>query len=98
MRIKQHDMGNQLILDIDGHITGISEVNELKIIFNNSNATTIELNINDAFVVPSAFIGILVRLVQKDKKSIKINTKHQELQILFKELSLDSIIDIRIIS
>ena len=88
--------GMALSIKIEGHITGMSEVMEIKNIVSQSQGTNaVELVIEDAFVIPSALIGYLVKLVNFDKKKVIIKAKQQELKNLIIDLNLDQIFDMR---
>ena len=96
MQIDSNISGDNLSITIRNHITGISEVAQIKtLIDSHRNIRNIDLNIIDAYVIPSMLIGYLVKLIKKDKKSITINCSKKELKQLIKDLNLDTIITIR---
>jgi len=81
--------GNVTIM-IEGHITGINEVMQIKdIISSNIHARTFELVIKDAYVMPSALIGFLAKLVNVDGKQIVISDANAELKTLINDLNLN---------
>jgi len=90
MNIKASHGGNRLILKIYEHITTINDVNEIKKHMLSESFDELELVISDAFVIPSALIGLLLRTVQADKKRVSIKAKDELLELL-KELNLQSV-------
>ena len=85
-----------LTIIIEGHITGMNEVMQIKdIISSNMQADTFELIIKDAYVIPSALIGFLVKLINIDGKKIIISETKDELKNLFDDLDLNQIFLIR---
>ena len=85
-----------LHLIIDGHVSGISEVMTITNIFSEySQARVIELEFNDAFVIPSALIGHLLKLVNVDQKKVMIKAKRHELKDLINDLNLNTAFDVR---
>ncbi|SFV59658.1 hypothetical protein MNB_SM-7-515 [hydrothermal vent metagenome] len=85
-----------ITIKVDGHITGIDEVMTLKnIISANMHLETFELDIKDAFVIPSALIGFLVKIVNQENKRVIINASKSELKNLLRDLNLDQIFLIR---
>jgi len=96
MKINATIQSGRLILNISQHITGIIEVNEIKAqIESYNNLRDIQLNIDEAFVVPSALIEYLVKLSKVDHKNITIESSSAVCQ-LFKELQLDTIFTLKI--
>jgi len=95
MKTSQKMMGSSLSITVDGHITGKSEVMKIKdIVDHNSEATVIELIVNDAYVIPSMLIGVLVREIQVNHKRVRLLCSQDELKTLIKDLNLDSIIEV----
>ena len=85
-----------LVITIEGHITGVTEVMEIKnILMANPHVNVVELVIKDALVIPSALIGTLSKLANKDKKKVTIAAAKDELKSLFNDLNLDQIFLIR---
>ena len=92
MEITHNIISGMLTLRISGHITGVQEVNEIKsIVEANKSADTIKLDILDAFVIPSALIGYLMKLVNVDEKIISIAAYQEELYQLLSDLQLEKI-------
>jgi len=88
--------GMNLSLTLEGHITGIVEVTEIKnVIASNQDFHILEIIITDAFVIPSALIGYLIKIINTDKKNVIIKAKQNELKILLTELNLDKIFTLR---
>jgi len=80
---------------IDGHVSGISEVMELQnIMKQHTEVNFIELIFPDAFVIPSALIGYLLRVIKVDKKTVQIKAQRQELRDLINDLNLSSVLNI----
>lgn len=95
MKTNQNLINNNLSIIIEGHITGRLEVMQIKDIFdNNQNAKMIELVINDAYVIPSILIGILVREIEVNNRKVRLVCSQEELKTLIKDLNLDSMIEI----
>jgi len=85
-----------LTIMIEGHITGMNEVMQIKdIISSNIQVDTFELVINDAYVIPSALIGFLAKLVNVDGKKIVISDAKDELKDLLNDLDLNQIFHVR---
>ncbi|SFV75101.1 hypothetical protein MNB_SM-3-1190 [hydrothermal vent metagenome] len=96
MKIDTRMNAVSITLVIEGHITGINEVMQIKdIIASNAQVDSIEFIIKDAFVMPSALIGFLAKLANKDGKKIVISEAKDELKNLLKDLSLDQTFLIR---
>ncbi len=96
MKIITKQSGTTLFCTIEGHITGISEAMQIKTeISSNENISVIELNIPDAYVIPSMLIGYLVKTVAKDKKSISIKCGTRELKQLIIDLNLQSVVTLK---
>ena len=90
MKISHKLVGRLLTLSINGYITGLQEVSTVKtLIKENSECDSIKLDIIDGFVIPSALIGYLMKLINVDNKSISIIAHQEELQELFVDLQLD---------
>ena len=97
MRLAVHDRGTSLVIDVDGHITGIGEVNEIKsVIEMNQDVPLIELDLHDALVVPSALIGLLFKKAQKEGKKVVLKAQHEEIQELIQDLDLQHHIEVRV--
>ena len=90
MNIKSSHGGSKLVLRIYEHITTINDVNEIRSHMMSSSFDELELVINDAFVMPSALIGLLLKEVQADKKRVYIQAKDELIELL-KELNLQSV-------
>jgi len=91
MKLEPQLQAGRLTVKILDHITGVREVNEIKqVIDSYSNIQNVELNIVDAFVMPSALIGYLVKLNGKDQKTIYI-TANKDLKKLLVDLNLDKV-------
>lgn len=96
MQTKDVVSGEKLSIEIGGHITGLGEFTQLKSIINShSQAKVIELNIKDAFVIPSVLIGYLVKLIHVDKKTIIMKCAKEELKTLITDLNLNTVITLR---
>lgn len=96
MQTKTTLHGGTLSIKIEGHITGSAEVSEIRnILSSNPTATIVELNILDAFVIPSALIGLLVRRVNVEHSRVIIQASSKELKNLLSDLSLDTIFEVR---
>ena len=96
MKSEMHLNSTNLSIIIEGHITGIDEVMQIKEIINsNAGVNTIELVIKDAFVIPSALLGFLVKLANRDGKSIIISEAKSELKNLLDDLDLNQTFLIR---
>ncbi len=92
MQITHTKIGNLLTIDITEHITGIQEVSAIRTVIQENNGfDTIKLNIVDAFVIPSALIGYLMKLTNIDKKNISIIAHQKELNQLLIDLELDQL-------
>ncbi len=90
MKISHNLIGNLLTLSINEHITGLTEVDTIKILIKeNSECQTLKIDIIDGFVIPSALIGYLMKLINVDNKSISIVAHQKELQELLIDLKLD---------
>ena len=71
MKIRTNIHSSLISLEIEGHVTGIIEVEEIKsIISSYNNISEIEFVFKDASVIPSSLIGYLVKLAQRDNKRI----------------------------
>ena len=96
MEIHSTDKGSLLSITIDGHITGIAEVAQIKdLISSHKQISTVELILNDAFVIPSALIGYLLKLINADEVKVIIKAHRKELKELFSDLNLTSTIEVR---
>jgi len=96
MEIHSSYSGMNLSLTLEGHITGISEVAKIKSLVNaNQGFTTLDLIIKDAFVIPSALIGYLIKIINADNKRVTIKASHNELKVLLSELKLDKVFEVR---
>jgi len=95
--MKTHLVSNGTVatLQVEGHITGVTEVLEIKTQLSNVDFDILELTIEDAFVIPSAFIGYLVKIVQKDGKKILLHPKQPSLKTLITDLNLDAVFEVR---
>jgi len=92
MKITHTMIGNLLTIHINEHITGMQEVGVIKTIVKaNDGFDTIKLDIVDAFVIPSALIGYLMKLTNIDKKNISIIAHQKELNQLLIDLQLDQL-------
>lgn len=90
------NMGSTLQIEIQGHVTGVAEVLVLKDILDaNADVSRIEFIINDAYVIPSMLIGILLKEVHSAKKKVMIRTTQERLKTLINELSLNTFIEVR---
>jgi len=75
MGIKASSSGDSIDIVITGQVRGVSEIEEIKSAINDQgNASSIKMTLEDAFVVPSAFIGYLLKLSQVEGKDITIVT------------------------
>ena len=89
MKIDTKTLGATLAITIEGQITGISEVQEIKnVIEYYTDTVSIELVLKDAYVIPSSLIGYLVKLVNVNQKKVIINAQ-DELKELLRDLSLE---------
>jgi len=89
MKLETKTLGATLAIIIKGQITGISEVQEIKnIVESYRDTSSIELILEDAYVMPSSLIGYLVKLVNVDEKRIIINAQ-EDLKELLLDLSLE---------
>ena len=96
MEIHSSFNGMNLTLTLKGHITGITEVTEIKnIVTSHQDFQLLELIITDAFVIPSALIGYLVKVTNVDQKKITIQASQNELKTLLSELNLDKMFTVR---
>jgi len=96
MEIHSSYSGMNLSLTLKGHITGMSEVMKIKsLVGANQGFTTLELIIEDAFVIPSALIGYLIKIINVDNKRVTIKASHNELKLLLSELKLDKVFEVR---
>ncbi len=96
MNLSTQYRGDRLAITVEGHITSIKEVSQINDILSATNDyQAFELNILDAFVMPSALIGQLVTLTNKYNKSITIIPQHNELKELLEDLNLHEVFDIR---
>ena len=96
MKTTSNFNGTTLNITIEGHVTGATEVMEIKnIVSAHLHATSVELNIKDAFVIPSALIGYLVKLVNGEKKRVAIQAKHEGLKNLLRDLNLHTLFEVR---
>ena len=96
MELNSSYTGMNLTLTLKGHITGISEVAKIKSLVETSQGfTALDLVIEDAFVIPSALIGYLMKVINVDKKRVIIQAKHHELRVLLTELKLDKVFEVR---
>jgi len=97
MELEVHNVGSSLIINVDGHITGMMEVGEIKnVMDSNQEISLIELDLNDAIVVPSALIGLLLKKSQEENKKVVLKTHHKEIQELFHELNLQNQIEVKV--
>jgi hypothetical protein len=94
MQVKSSQSGNKFVLKISGHITTIGDVGEIKNHLINIDANEVEFIIGDAFVIPSALIGLLLKLVQANHKTVTIKAK-DELMELLKELNLQTVFNLK---
>lgn len=95
MQIQDKIAGNILVITIEGHITGISEVTNIKsVIQSNADFKIIELIIKDAYVIPSMLIGLLIKEVNQNKKTVKLKCLQKELKQLLSDLNLDSVLQV----
>ena len=91
MKVEPQIQTGKLVVKILDHITGVKEVNDIKSVIDSyDNIHSIELNIVDAFVMPSALIGYLVKLNGKDQKNIYIKA-NKDLKKLLIDLNLDQV-------
>jgi len=96
MELSTQDRGNGLSITIAGHITGIAEVSQInRYLSKNSDYQFFELDIQDAFVIPSALIGQLVTLANAHNKQITIIPHHEGLKELLEDLNLHQVFNIR---
>lgn len=97
MQLEDKIIGNMLCVKINGHITGISEVSRLKdiISMNADNVKIIELEIRDAYVIPSMLIGLLMKEAKKDQKQIRLLCVQKELKQLLSDLNLDTVFEVK---
>jgi len=96
MELQTRLSASSMTLTVEGHITGISEVMAIKnAISSHMHLETFELDIKDAFVIPSALIGFLVKIVNRDNKKVIINASKSELKDLLKDLGLEQTFLIR---
>ena len=96
MKVTTDLRGSALYLNVKGHITGMNEVENIKstiTLYNNFN--TVELLLEDAYVIPSSLLGYLVKLKVKENKSIVINTKEESLEELLISLELHKLFSIK---
>ena len=95
MGIKASSSGDSIDIVITGQVRGVSEIEEIKSAINDQgNASSIKMTLEDAFVVPSAFIGYLLKLSQVEGKDITIVAKHRDLVELFDTLNINSVIKV----
>ena len=96
MKVRTSTHSSLISLEIEGHVTGIVEVEEIKsIIASYNNITEIEFIFKDAFVIPSSLIGHLVKLAQRDNKRIIIKSSNADLVKLLTDLNLDQMFYIK---
>lgn len=89
-------LGDLLSIKIDGHITGITEVTKLKDIFNsNASAKIIEMQVIDAYVIPSMLIGLFLKEVNVNNRKLRLICSQKELKTLINDLNLNSVIEVR---
>jgi hypothetical protein len=74
----------------------VYEVENIKnVIISYKSFNTIELELEDAYVIPSSLLGYLVKLKVKENKSIVINTKEESLEKLLISLELHKLFSIK---
>ena len=96
MEIHSSYSGMNLSLTLEGHITGVTEVMKIKsLVSANQGFTTLDLIIKDAFVIPSALIGYLMKVVNADNKRVVIQAHQRDLKVLLAELKLDKVFEVR---
>jgi len=95
MQVVDKIAGNILFIKINGHITGIYEVSKIKaVIAENSDLKIIELDIKDAYVIPSMLIGFLIKEVNLENKKIRLKCSQKELKQLIVDLNLHTVFEI----
>jgi hypothetical protein len=77
---------------IKGVIKTLEDVERIKRLIDNKNY--IELVIEDSFAMPSALIGHLIKLKQKDNKQIVLKIGNDDLYELLVDLNLGKIFTI----
>jgi hypothetical protein len=96
MELKNNSIAGKVVLDISGYVTGMADVAEINsAIASDSAAGEINFIFHDAVVIPSALIGTLLKLVQKDGKKVVIEAKQNGLKDLLGRLKLTTLIDVR---
>ncbi len=83
---------------IEGNIKGIEDVNEIKNSiesFNLESGDRFSIEIKDSFAMPSALIGYLMKLIQKDDIKLNICACDPRLVELLDDLGLTKAFNIR---
>jgi len=95
--MKIHLLSNSTVatLTVEGHITGVTEVLEIKTALANLNIEILEIIVRDAYVIPSALIGYLVKLVQKDGIKVVFRAEQDSLKTLISDLNLNAVFEVR---
>lgn len=95
MKTHLQSNGTVATLRIEGHITGVAEVLEIKTKLSTVDFEILEITVKDAFVIPSALIGYLVKIVQKDGVKVMFNAQQDSLKTLISDLNLDAVFEVR---
>ncbi len=90
MKIEHSQVGNKVIIKIYEHVTSIADVHNIKTHIHDGTFDEIEIVLYDAFVIPSALIGLLLKIVKGDKKIVNIKATNELIELL-KELNLQNI-------
>ncbi len=86
------------MIRVEGNIKGLKDVNKIKDAiesFNLENGDRFSIEIKDSFSMPSALIGYLMKLIQKDEIKLNICACDARLVELLDDLGLTKAFNIR---
>ena len=86
---------NGNIVEIDGVIKTIENVEEIKNTVSSISSDMIILKIINSFAIPSSLIGYLIKLKQLDNKKITLQIGDEDLYELIRDLNLNRDFDIQ---
>ena len=86
---------NGNIVEIDGVIKTIENVEEIKNTVSSISSDMIILKIINSFAIPSSLIGYLIKLKQLDNKKITLQIGDEDLYELIQDLNLNRDFDIQ---
>jgi len=95
MNVSVNKSGEVYEINIDGVIKSVADSQSIKDAINSCDGTApITLDITNSFSITSSVIGFLLKKVQADKRSIRINAHDSRLYDLFQTLNLTQTLNV----